>query len=97
MPTNPKTRRPAGRPGATPRESAAGLPLPHERDESIDEPTDESTDAAAQVPDPVMAQAKRDIDAGLVDTDLRASPGLNAKRRARLVPGPGGKPPSSRS
>lgn len=42
-----------------------------------------------------MAQAKRDIDAGMVDTDMRATPGLDAKLRARLVPGPGGKPPSS--
>jgi hypothetical protein len=42
-----------------------------------------------------MAQAQRDIDAGLVDTDMHATPGLDAQRRARLVPGPGGKPPSS--
>lgn len=66
--------------------SAAGLALPHERDQS--------NDATAEAPDPVMVQAQRDIDAGLVDTDMRATPGLNAKRRARLVPGPGGKPPS---
>jgi hypothetical protein len=39
----------------------------------------------------MMAQAKRDIDAGLVDTDMRVTPGLDAKRRDRLVPGPGGK------
>ncbi|GAA4405870.1 hypothetical protein GCM10023089_13780 [Quisquiliibacterium transsilvanicum] len=30
---------------------------------------------------------------GLVDTDLCATPGLDAKLRARMVPGPGGKPP----
>jgi len=60
------------------------LALPHERDES--------TDASAGAPDPVMEQAKRDIDAGMVDTDMRATPGLDVKRRARLVPGPGGKP-----
>jgi hypothetical protein len=59
------------------------LALPHERDES--------TDASAAAPDPSMAQAKRDLDAGMVDTDMRATPGLDAKRRARLVPGPGGK------
>jgi hypothetical protein len=40
-----------------------------------------------------MKQAKRDIDAGKVDTDMRATPGLDAKRRAELVPGAGGKPP----
>jgi hypothetical protein len=62
------------------------LALPHERDESAP--------AVAVEPDPAMAQAKRDIDAGMVDTDMRATPGLDAALRARLVPGPGGKPPS---
>ncbi|MDO9314017.1 MAG: hypothetical protein Q7T97_05680 [Burkholderiaceae bacterium] len=66
---------------------AAGLALPHERDES--------TDTTAEAPDPLMVQAKRDIDAGLVDTDMHATSGLDAKLRARLVPGPGGKPPPS--
>lgn len=94
MSTQPKSRRPVGRQTATePRPSKVppvpghGLALPHERDES--------TRATAPSPDPVMAQAKRDIDAGLVDTDMRATPGLDAKLRAKLVPGPGGKPPGS--
>lgn len=93
MSMNPRTRRPVGRHVATPPGganapgSAAGLALPHEGDES--------TDATAGAPDPVMAQATRDIEAGMVDTDMRATPGLDAKRRARLVPGPGGKPPST--
>ena len=87
-------RRPIGRQKATPPRTVRapgateGLALPHERDES--------TSVTAAAPDPVMVQAKRDIDAGLVDTDMRATPGLDAERRARLVPGPGGKPPSSR-
>lgn len=68
--------------------STPGLPLPHERDES--------PNFAAVAPDPVIVQAKRDIDAGMVDTDMRATPGLDAKLRERLVPGPGGKPPSGR-
>ena len=42
-----------------------------------------------------MVQARRDIDAGMVDTDMRATPGLDAQRRAKLVPGPGGKPPTA--
>jgi hypothetical protein len=46
----------------------------------------------APAPDPVI-QAKRDIDAGKVDTDMQATPCLDAKRRADLVPGGGGKPP----
>ena len=88
----PGAKRPVGSQLATPPRgakagrSAAGLTLPHERDES--------TDASAGAPDPVMAQAKRDIDAGMVDTDMRATPGLDVKLRARLVPGPGGKKPS---
>jgi len=43
----------------------------------------------------MMVQAKRDIDAGLVDTDMRATPGQDAKVRERMVPGPGGKSPPS--
>lgn len=66
--------------------SAPGLALPHERDES--------PDPAPAVPDPLIAQAMRDIDAGMVDTDMHATPGQDAKLRARLVPGPGGKRPS---
>jgi hypothetical protein len=95
MTMSPGTKRPVGRQVATPPRgvkaplSAARLELPHERDES--------TDSAAVAPDPVMTQAKRDLDAGLVDTDMRATPGLDARRRSRLVPGPGGKPPTSGS
>ena len=91
MSLNQKARYPIGRQLATPPRGAKppalnpDLPLPHERDESVD--------ATADAPDPRMVQAQRDIDAGLVDTDMRAIPGLDAKRRARLVPGPGGKPP----
>jgi hypothetical protein len=51
------------------------------------------THTTAAEPDPVMVQAKRDIEAGQVDTDMRVTPGLDARRRAALVPGPGGKPP----
>lgn len=57
--------------------------LPHE--------LDQSQGAVATKPDPVIEQAKRDIDAGLVDTDMRATPGLDAQRREALVPTPGRK------
>jgi len=84
---NPKSRRPVSRLDAP---GIADLPLPHERDESTD-----AAPADSEVPlDPVIEQAKRDIDAGLVDTDMRATPGLNARLRRKLVPGPGGKPPA---
>ena len=92
MSTQAKSRRPVGRQTATePRRSKAaqtsghGSELPHERNEL--------TGITAVQPDPVIAQAKRDLDAGLVDTDMRATPGLDAKLRAKLVPGPGGKAP----
>ena len=93
MSTNPISGRPVGqRLAILPSGAKAPLlnadpALPHERDES--------TDATAEAPDPLMVQAKRDIDAGLVDTDMHATPGLDAKLRERLVPGPGGKPPPS--
>lgn len=74
-------------PGATPPSRGKGLALPHEKDES--------TSNVAKAPDPQIVQAKRDIDAGLVDTDMRATPGLDADLRRRMVPGPGGKPPPS--
>lgn len=72
-------------PGAGTALKGVDLPLPHERDES--------TQSVTPTPDPVMVQAHRDIEAGLVDTDMRATPGLDAQRRAELVPGSGGKPP----
>jgi hypothetical protein len=40
-------------------------------------------------------QAKRDIDADQIDTNMHATPGQNAALRERMVPGPGGKPPPS--
>ena len=61
----------------------APLPLPHERDESVDD--------KAHEPDSIIVQAGLDIDAGLVDTDMRATPGLDADAQARLIPGPAGK------
>lgn len=88
IPNRPMLHRTAVPPrGAKAPLSKPGLKLPHERDESID--------VTADVPDPKMVQAKRDIDAGLVDTDMRVTPGHGAKRREQMVPGPGGKPPAS--
>ncbi len=95
MSPNPRPPRTVPRQAPTPQRGVKpprlnpDLPLPHERDQSIE--------ATATAPDPQMVQAKRDIDAGLVDTDMRATPGLDAKRREGLVPGPGGKPPPSGS
>jgi hypothetical protein len=51
--------------------------LPHERDEA--------SDGTHSRPREMMQKAKRDLDAGLVDTDLRTTPGLDADRRRRIV------------
>lgn len=73
--------------GSTSSSHGKDLALPHEKDESMSN--------VAEAPDPQIVQAKRDIDAGLVDTDMRATPGLDAELRKKMVPGPGGKPPPS--
>ena len=62
---------------SAPSEAGVGLPLPHERDESIG--------MTAATPDPAIEQARRDLAAGQVDTDLRATPGLDAQRRKDLL------------
>jgi hypothetical protein len=90
----PKTKRTVARraatapQGATAPGASADLALPHERDQS--------TERELGALDPAMAQAKRDLDAGMVDTDMRATPSLDHHQRAGMVPGAGGKPPSSR-
>jgi len=73
-------------PGSSPSADRENLALPLERDEA----------PGVTNPDPsgVMLQAKRDIESGLVDTDLHATPGLDAARRKQLVPGPGGQAPA---
>ncbi len=60
-----------------PRRAPAKLKLPHERDASFG--------AAGRAPRKEMEQARRDLEAGQVDTDMRATPGLDAQRRRRLV------------
>jgi hypothetical protein len=69
------TRRMPNMPRRRPRTKR--LRLPHERDAS--------PDTTAPEPDPMIVQAKRDLDAGLVDTDLRTTPGLDAEQRERLL------------
>jgi hypothetical protein len=61
-------------------QSKDDLPMPHERDQGLGQ--------VAREPDPVIDQARKDLDAGQVDTDMRATPGLDAARRARLVDTP---------
>lgn len=75
----PKLPLPPAAPSTPPATgSGAALPLPHERDEAIGQ--------VAPRPDPVIRQAAKDLAAGQVDTDMRATPGLDADRRGGLVP-----------
>jgi hypothetical protein len=53
--------------------------LPHERDQQ--------NDATNAEPDPQIQRAARDLQQGQVDTDLRATPGLDAERRGDMVKG----------
>ncbi|MDO8904244.1 hypothetical protein [Hydrogenophaga sp.] len=83
-PANMVSRTPRA-PGSKPAGSdEEHLQLPHERDQNT-----QMTDGK---PSRVMVQAAKDIENGLVDTDMRATPGLDAGQRAQDVPGPGGRP-----
>lgn len=73
-----RQRRPRRNPPA-PQNGGTNLRLPHERDQSVD--------AQHGPREPVIEQAWRDIESGQVDTDMHATPGLDAQRRRRLVPG----------
>jgi hypothetical protein len=80
-----RTPRAPGAPPVAPEDDR--LELPHERDQSLH--------GTAQEPDPAMQQAHEDLAQGQVDTDMRATPGLDAEQRARKVPGPGGQRPKT--
>ena len=62
---------------STPAAAAPKAKLPHVRDQS---PGSVGTE-----PRKVIQQAYKDLQAGLVDTDMRATPGLDAQRRNKLV------------
>jgi len=53
--------------------------LPHERDQQ--------NDATNAKPDLQIRRASRDLRRGQVDTDLRATPGLDAELRGEMVKG----------
>lgn len=85
-PVHPVSRTPRA-PGSPPPAAAdEHLELPHEREQS--------TETTAPAPDPDMTQAHKDLEAGQVDTDMRATPGLDAAQRSAYVPGAGGQQPA---
>jgi hypothetical protein len=59
---------------------ASTLPLPHEREQA--------SGHVNPKPQRKIVQAQRDIEAGQVDTDMRATPGLDAPQCSRLVKKP---------
>jgi len=77
----PLRRQPPGTSGGAikgqPIPAGRPLPLPHEEDQSLN--------STAEEPDLVMQQAARDIEAGLVDTDLHGTPGMDHMERERLL------------
>lgn len=82
-PANMVSRTPRA-PGSKPAEAdEEHLQLPHERDQNT-----QMTDGK---PRRVMVQAAKDIENGQVDTDMRATPGLDAEKRAQDVPGASGR------
>jgi hypothetical protein len=84
-PRNPVDRSPQA-PGSTPpKADDEHMELPHERDQS--------TENTSAEPDADMKQATKDLAEGQVDTDMRASPGLDAAQREQYVPGAGGERP----
>ena len=90
----PTSQPPGGQAAEQPRSKGdasrpQGPSLPHDRDQQV-----VATDAE---PNAHIDRAARDLQQGQVDTDLRATPGLDADRRGALVKGgehgAAGKPP----
>jgi hypothetical protein len=69
------------------RTADADAQLPHERDQSVggDSTGSLGTGAAGDRQREVMGQAGKDLRQGQVDTDMRATPGLDAQQRDQLV------------
>lgn len=78
----------AGEPRDAPADPDHGdLPLPHERDEAVGVAStgQAGSGAAGAAQRRVIERARRDLEEGQVDTDLHATPGLDAERRDALV------------
>lgn len=74
-------------PGAPLPAGDADLALPHERDEATGTAStaQPGTGTAGENQREVMQQAADDLAQGQVDTDLHATPGLDAQRRKELL------------
>lgn len=72
----PEPTRPSDRRGAHITNGAEASNLP---------PDVDTADLTDEQPSEVIEQAKRDLDAGQVDTDMRSTPGLDADRKKKLL------------
>ena len=75
--SNPKTQPDEGSRLPDGEDEAQTLPLPHENDQAIG--------SAGSKPRKVMERARRDLEAGQVDTDLHNTPGLDAERLEEIL------------
>ncbi|WP_418314755.1 hypothetical protein [Piscinibacter sakaiensis] len=84
------TQRDRDRSAATPPEASPN-DRPHDPHvtngaEATNLPPDaDMPDLTKDEPDRKIEQAKKDLDAGQVDTDLRSTPGLDAQRKDKLL------------
>ncbi|MGM9512892.1 hypothetical protein ACS5PK_01415 [Roseateles sp. DB2] len=77
-------------PGSSLPHKDKDLTLPHERDESTGAAStgQSGSGTAGERQRELMGQAAADLAQGLVDTDLRSSPGIDAQKRRELVDTP---------
>jgi hypothetical protein len=73
-----RTSKPTPNPGKA-VQGEQDLALPHERDQSDDTAPDGRSSPK------VIRQAARDLEGGLVDTDLRGTPNAGSERRDELL------------
>lgn len=92
-PTGQGSRRTTEGPGSAHDDD--DLQLPHERDQSVgdDATGGMGNGAAGDRQREVLQQAHKDLSDGQVDTDMRATPGLDAQRRGGIVNDPKGEEP----
>ena len=75
--SNPKTPADVGSRLPDGEDEDQALPMPHENDQAIG--------SAGSKPRELMERARRDLEAGQVDTDLHNTPGLDAQRLDELL------------
>ncbi len=79
-------RKTSGQPsGKTPNAAKAGTATAPALKSTLPHVREQSSGSVGTEPRKVIQQAYKDIQAGLVDTDMRATPGLDAQRRRQLV------------